>query len=219
MYNTHVRRLVSALAPSLSLDHAGACGHAVNAFHDAVFANVLRPAIAKLVGEPLLARTPRGFVHWPLTAGGLGVVDPYVELVPFVAPKPIKIPEAPEAYTPDIENKKNVWAVYYEALLEPITPREPDKSAILDGLAADFVQRKAEMKGETPSPAASELAPYWRWVLSTHGPDMLEAFGTYRFLLHELLPIHLIRSGRHPSRIASENEDMPSRAPEDDIPF
>ena len=36
------------------------------------------------------------------------------------------------------------------------------------------------------------LSDYWRWVLSIHGPVILERFGTFEFLLSDLVPLQLI---------------------------
>lgn len=216
-YNTHVRRLVAALVPSLALGegHTQKVGAALARFHADVFA-LLEPRVAALAGDDLARRLPRAWFHWPLTAGGLGLVDPWVELAPYAAPEPVDVPGATDAPWADVEIKKNAYGVYYLKLLETLTPRTPDHNPRYDGLARDFIKRKAEMKGQATD---GELAPYWQWVLSTHGADVLDAFGTYRFLLHELLPIHLLRSGRQPARQQGDGDDMPSRAPEDDIPF
>ena len=32
------------------------------------------------------------------------------------------------------------------------------------------------------------LSDYWRWVLSVYGPEVLDKFGTFRFLLTDLVP-------------------------------
>jgi hypothetical protein len=36
------------------------------------------------------------------------------------------------------------------------------------------------------------LSDYWRWVLCTYGPEILDRFGTFRFLLTDLVPLQLI---------------------------
>ena len=40
------------------------------------------------------------------------------------------------------------------------------------------------------------LSPTWQWVLYTYGPSLLEALGTFRFLLTDLVPLQLILESR-----------------------
>ena len=37
-----------------------------------------------------------------------------------------------------------------------------------------------------------KLAAAWHWVLCTYGPEILDRFGTFRFLLTDLVPLQLI---------------------------
>ncbi|MCB1628002.1 MAG: hypothetical protein KDI48_09735 [Xanthomonadales bacterium] len=56
----------------------------------------------------------------------------------------------------------------------------------------DFIQRAGEMLGKQQT----ELSPYWRWVVTVYGPEILAHFGTFRFLIPELVPLDLIRQRR-----------------------
>jgi hypothetical protein len=56
-------------------------------------------------------------------------------------------------------------------------------------LLDDFIARGSEISAGKQS----GLAPYWRWVLCTYGPQILQRFGTFRFLITELVPLQLIR--------------------------
>ena len=55
-------------------------------------------------------------------------------------------------------------------------------------LLNDFIARGSEISASQQS----SLAPYWRWILCTYGPQILERFGTFRFLITELVPLQLI---------------------------
>ena len=64
-------------------------------------------------------------------------------------------------------------------------------------LLKDFIARGSEISAGRQS----ELAPYWRWILCTYGPQILRRFGTFRFLITELVPLQLI--GRQLDRDSS----------------
>lgn len=228
--NTHLRRFVAALAPSAPLgpEHLSRVGERVTRFQETIFEGGLHAHLTRRVTSlapgAWIDRIPRAWLHWPLTAGGLGLVDGHVELAPFAhapPPTPIASDEADEVDETDeatVETEDGVLASQYDERLTPHTPAAPEENPVLDGLAADFVKRRSEIHGgaasANASPSGAELAPYWRWVLSTHGPDILAAFGSYRFLLHQLLPIHLIQSRRF--RKATPRPDATG---DDDIPF
>lgn len=36
------------------------------------------------------------------------------------------------------------------------------------------------------------LSDYWRWVLCIYGPEIMDKFGSFRFLLTDLVPLQLI---------------------------
>jgi hypothetical protein len=40
------------------------------------------------------------------------------------------------------------------------------------------------------------LSSYWRWILYLYGPQILQKFGTFRFLIPELVPMQLIGEQR-----------------------
>jgi len=58
----------------------------------------------------------------------------------------------------------------------------------------------------------AQLRPYWRWVLATYGPALLEALGTFRFLPTELVPLGLVLN-------QGGGEDYFDEPAPDDIPF
>jgi hypothetical protein len=55
-------------------------------------------------------------------------------------------------------------------------------------MVEDFIARGKEISGGKQE----GLSDYWRWVLCVYGPEILEKFGTFRFLLTDLVPLQLI---------------------------
>ena len=58
----------------------------------------------------------------------------------------------------------------------------------MKALVDDFIARGQEISGGKQQ----GLSDYWRWVLSVYGPEILDRFGTFRFLLTDLVPLQLI---------------------------
>jgi hypothetical protein len=69
---------------------------------------------------------------------------------------------------------------------------EPKDTKVMKTLTDDFIQR-----GQTISAGKQKgLSSYWRWILYTYGPQILQKFGTFRFLIPELVPMQLIGEQR-----------------------
>jgi hypothetical protein len=79
-------------------------------------------------------------------------------------------------------------------------------------LVEDFIRRG----GDISVGQQHGLSTYWRWVLYLYGPHILEAFGSFRFLLTELVPVHLIlqRLG-----VGSDDDIVADREGNMEIPF
>jgi hypothetical protein len=60
-------------------------------------------------------------------------------------------------------------------------------------------------------------------VVYTYGPSLLEALGTFRFLMTELVPLQMILEGRRSARWELEDDTAaapaPPARPDDSIPF
>jgi hypothetical protein len=55
-------------------------------------------------------------------------------------------------------------------------------------LVDDFIARGSDLSAGRQQ----GLTSYWRWILCTYGPQILRSFGTFRFLITELVPLQLI---------------------------
>jgi len=109
----------------------------------------------------------------------------------------------------------------------PPSPKTQTKAIVR--ILEDFIQRGGEASGRPQE----GLGAYWRWVVCAYGPALLEALGTFRFLMTELVPLHLILETRGaPSEVATAEEGKeapPARLPPppppaprwggDEIPF
>jgi hypothetical protein len=201
VYNAEMRAFVQALGPALPLgkDHYRRIRRAVLRFERAFGPKRLlssQLAGRYFKGQPI----PGAWLHWPRSAGGLGLLDPLVELVQYRKQPNIARPKVPSGWSArDVEMRSKKWAAYYEKLLQSVAPAPPAAHERMDALARDFTSRLSEMKGKGKEGAGAEgevkLAPYWRWVLATYGQEVLARFGTYRFLLKALVPLDLIRGG------------------------
>jgi hypothetical protein len=112
------------------------------------------------------------------------------------------------------------WARFYSASVDVTTPSGPPELAAMERLVKDFIERGSEVSGR----GQASLSPYWRWVVYTYGPSLLEALGTFRFLLTELVPLQLILENRGLAAPAAEGEQIvlpppAAEGPADDIAF
>ncbi|HEY8503052.1 MAG TPA: hypothetical protein VIL46_00620 [Gemmataceae bacterium] len=134
-----------------------------------------------------------GWLYWPITAGGLGLTNPLIVAGQYREAyrrrKPVPVPAKRRA---DWDLRSNEWAAYYIQFLQELTPAEPKDTKVMKTLVDDFIARGADLSAGK----RKGLKPYWRWVLHTYGPQVLEKFGTFRFLITELVLLQLIREHR-----------------------
>jgi hypothetical protein len=198
-YNANLQFLANALVLGgrLGEAHRASVERAVRDYHQDFFGQG-RGVVAAL-GETIRERfrpddgqgaaIPEGWIYWPVTAGGLGLKDPLVSTGQYAQAESDRKPEpAPKSREAGWDREQNEWAAFYQQFLEAIEPAEPAHTKVMKALVDDFIARGKEISaGEQEG-----LAPYWRWVLSTYGPQILRSFGTFRFLITELVPIQLI---------------------------
>ncbi|WP_406698300.1 reverse transcriptase domain-containing protein [Singulisphaera sp. Ch08] len=208
VYNANLKHLLNAvvLEGRLGDSHRESAERTVLRYHHEFFgpgrgitaglrAEIGRRFQADLGGEAEIAE---GWLYWPITAGGLGLRNPLVVTGQYAAADRDREPEpVPAARPADWNLRDNDWGAYYAQFLERIEPLEPEETKVMETLLKDFIARGSEISAGQQS----DLAPYWRWILCTYGPQILRRFGTFRFLITELVPLQLI--GRQLDRDSS----------------
>ena len=148
-----------------------------------------------LDSEVQSAGPPEALLYWPITAGGLGLTHPLIIVAGFRKSQELnKIPAPPETDITDWTDRKiyNRWITYYRQLQMNLTMFGPSTATGMERLVQDFIARGGEVGGREQK----TLSPYWRWIVYTYGPSVLDSLGTFRFLLTELVPLQLIFEGR-----------------------
>src|SRR4051794_39909007 len=96
------------------------------------------------VGRP--ATIPEGWVHWPITAGGLGLMNPLVTVGQYAeGDRKRKRVAIPGACTVGWDLLANEWGVYYGSLLESVDPIEPAETKVMKTLVDDFIARGSDL--------------------------------------------------------------------------
>jgi hypothetical protein len=134
---------------------------------------------------------PEALLYWPITAGGLGLTDPFAQLTAYEKARGLLAEPAVPVQRFD-KRAAVSWGYYYNALARLLGPAKPDDTPAMQRLVNDFIARGTKVSGRKQA----GLSPYWQWALYTYGPQLLEALGTFRFLLTELVPLQLIYHNR-----------------------
>ena len=145
----------------------------------------------RFVGNGVTAELPEAWLYWPITAGGLGLRQAQLRAASYAEAFARRTPVAvPDERPGDWQRRNNPWARFYSSLLAAVSPVAPVPSAMMETLVKDFISRGAELSAGQQK----TLSPYWRWVLYIYGPQILESFGTFRFLFSELVPLQILTS-------------------------
>ncbi len=134
---------------------------------------------------------PEALLYWPITAGGLGLAQPLTPVAGFrkgLASSPTPSLAMLEAEEEIPFGPPNSTPFYYSGLARPLPLEGPERTPAMAGLLQDFIARGGEVSGREQA----GLSPTWEWVIYTYGPGVLETFGSFRFLLTELVPLQLI---------------------------
>ena len=163
-------------------NHGHLCTAAMRRFHDEVAPGGLESWLRAKIVDRLGHEPSTAWLRWPITAGGLGLYDPMIDLCTRKLVRP-ELPSEP----PD-ETGSQAWGKLYEASHMPCPPLKPSEDAMSQARVKDFIARGSQVQGKKQE----GLKPYWRWILAAHGDDILETFGTFRFLSHHLIPLELV---------------------------
>ncbi|HEX5158912.1 MAG TPA: reverse transcriptase domain-containing protein, partial [Ktedonobacterales bacterium] len=159
----------------------------------------------RFVGSGVTAELPEAWLYWPITAGGLGLRQAQAHAASYAEAFARRTPVAvPEERPGDWQRRNNPWARFYSSLLAPVNPAAPAPNAMMETLVRDFISRGAELSAGQQK----TLAPYWRWILYLFGPQILESFGTFRFLFSELVPLQILTSRQSVDGEVDEAEEV-----------
>jgi hypothetical protein len=198
-YNTHLEYLVKALAmrADLGVSHRQEISKAMERFSQAFFGegqssiDTIRHLIQeRFLNQNSTLRIPEAWLYWPITAGGCGLLQATILATGYQAHfsqhAHVAAPEGP--ITPDWQYRLNAWSAFYKSFTHDIRANEPETNQVMETLVKDFIQRGSEVSNRHQA----SLSSYWRWILYIYGPQILDALGTFRFLITELVPLQLI---------------------------
>lgn len=160
---------------------------------------------------------PESLLYWPITAGGLGLTHPLIPVVAHRNALQEKLPVAPNRegpYAPNDSYCSRVYQYGYQ-VRSAVTMEGPNATPGMERLVDDFIARGGEVGGRQQQ----GLSKYWRWVIYTYGPALLEEMGTFRFLLTELVPLQMIFDGQSRQDTTAATNDSFAGDAGDEIPF
>lgn len=143
--------------------------------------------------ENFISGIPEAWLYWPLTAGGLGLKQTAVITASYTKATEYQFRILPpKERGANWEYVNNGWCNFYDSRLRLVQPAAPAPTKILETLVTDFIARGSLLT----SGRQHNLGFYWRWIVYTFGPQILERFGSFRFLITELVPMQLIQQRR-----------------------
>lgn len=200
LYNAHLRFLTAAIGLALDLgdEHRRSVYEALRRFD----ADFFGPGVGVVAGlrdiirqrylaETGLGHLPDGWMYWPVTAGGLGLRSAFVltgQYQKAYRERKKNRVAAPSGRSRDWQHGDAGWSAFYDDHLKSLEPTKPRETKVMKTLVDDFIARGQEISAGKQQ----GLSDYWRWVLCVYGPEVLDRFGTFRFLLTDLVPLQLI---------------------------
>lgn len=214
-YNEHLKFMTTSLGLAMDLGdtHRTVANSALDQFEQTLFGEGrgITSTILQTISERYTEHAvdlPESWLAWPITAGGLGLrlaaVMKGQYQIAFEKRKKARKP-IPDKRPDDWQYGDSEWSAFYEDQLVSLTPAECRDSTRLKQLVESFIARGKSISGGQQD----GLSEYWRWVLSIHGPVILDRFGTFEFLLSDLVPLQLIQEKllqRGANTSASESE-------------
>ncbi|WP_338792257.1 reverse transcriptase domain-containing protein [Bernardetia sp. MNP-M8] len=211
VYNTHISFLLKSFAIGYPLgkEHIKEINQTVAKFEkqlldnqESIFEVLKKRLITKFPQmEEAIQNLPEAWYYWSLTAGGFALQNPFCHIV-SIAESYKNLIDVPKNNFEGLDKKqietklKDVFVFYKNRQLSPVAPKS---TPVMQGLMNDFIDRGTEVSGKKQN----GLGIYWQWLLYTYGYQLLDSFGTFRFLLTELVPLETIFNRLSPN---SESE-------------
>ncbi|HEW98310.1 MAG: hypothetical protein DRR16_27160 [Candidatus Parabeggiatoa sp. nov. 3] len=227
LYNGNLAYLIKGLGIKLPLGnvHRESINQAIAQFHYAFLGETqgIVALIRQLIQERFFEKDqavsiPDAWLYWPISAGGLGLKQAMILVTRYnqAYKQQPPLPEFPQGEkglkqginpparnegSQDWQSRKNKWATFYARLQTEIEPVKPIATPVMETLVNDFIERGSKLT----SGRQQNITVYWRWILYTYGPQILDYFGSFRFLMTELVPLQLISQGRLKSPFFDES--------------
>ncbi|MCU0496982.1 MAG: reverse transcriptase domain-containing protein [Anaerolineae bacterium] len=197
IYNANLNYLLRAIGVVAPLgdQHRVSVNQAVIQFHTRFDGQAITEQLRALIRREFdsTVEIPEAWLYWPITAGGLGLIQPLIdEGMSAKSYRERLILEVPNERTDDWLYRNNLWSAYYANFFNLVTLHKPEKTQVMETLVDDFIQRGSTITAGRQK----DLGAYWRWILYLYGPKILDYFGTFRFLITELVPVQLISERR-----------------------
>jgi hypothetical protein len=226
VYNANMNYLMRAIAASAPLGnvHRQSIAQAIARFHYGLFGENqgISARLQKQLHERYLqgARSgtiPEALLYYPITAGGLGLNNGMIVEACFATTYRKRNATAlPEKRPRDWQYRSREWGMFYIDPMVEVKPAKPEQTTMMESLVKDFIERGSSLT----SGRQQDLSYYWRWILYIYGAQILETFGTFRFLIEELVPMQLIVQQRMgDSSLFEDSEAGQAPSNMDDIPF
>jgi hypothetical protein len=141
------------------------------------------------------ADIPSAWLYWAITAGGLGLHQPLIDLVSQdVVPPPgiSSVLTSDDTFHWSRMERGHAELQRFRMVHGGIREVKPTPSKVMETHVEDFVKRGGEISAQK----IQKISNYWHWILYTYGPQILDKFGTFRFLITELVPVQLILQRR-----------------------
>ncbi len=191
LYNQAQSYLTTALGLRVTLDeqHRAQVGAALALLHSTDIVDTVRQQLRERFG--MTQALPEAWFYWPLTAGGLGLRQLGLTQALYARQQHEWLAQQslPKQREPLWQQVDTTWGGFYIRCCQALSLSEPTSNAVLETLVNDFIARGGELSNDRQT----TLSPYWRWILYLYGPQILAAFGSFRFLFTELVPLQLIR--------------------------
>ncbi len=200
VYNTHISFFLKSFAIGYPLgkQHIEQINQTVAKFgkqllgnQENIFEVLKQRLIAKFPHmEEAIQKLPEAWYYWSLTAGGFALQNPFCHIV-SIAESYKNLNNLPKNDFEGMDKRqiemklKDIFVFYKNRQLTPVAPKS---TPVMQGLMNDFIDRGTEVSGKKQN----GLGIYWQWLLYTYGYQLLDNFGTFRFLLTELVPLETI---------------------------
>ena len=227
VYNKHVSFLLKGFAVGFPIreNYLQEVAQVISTLTQNLFGNqqsidneLQRMVIAKFPQmNDVINNLPKAWFYWPITAGGLALDNPMCNIAALWKSHQDYQQELPdlEQEEDDTQVKYQLYNYFNQIRVTTLTPQNPVSTPMMEGLMNDFIERGGEVTGREQK----GLSPYWRWLLYTYGHELLDSFGTFRFLLTELVPLEVIFKSLSDQEGFGLGEPVIESNDDSDIPF